>query len=124
MNPHTPQHSTNPANPAYRIKQSVIIAQCAEMRVVDQTLAPGECVPWHLHPNSGDYVICLRGELEIRESNPDRVTKLRALERYFIAERTAHTTVNTSNDECQFLLVQGPGKVEFRALPKLDTKRG
>jgi quercetin dioxygenase-like cupin family protein len=115
-------HVLQPHNPVYKIKQSLIIAQCADMRVIDQTLAPGECVPWHLHPNSGDYVICLRGELEIREINPDRVTKLRALERYFIEKKKPHTNVNTSNEECQFLIVQGPGKVEFRALPKLDAK--
>jgi quercetin dioxygenase-like cupin family protein len=109
-------------NPLYRIKQSLVIAQCDAMRVVDQTLAPGEAVPWHLHPVSGDYIICLRGELEIRELNPDQVTTLRALERYFIPEKRPHTTINASNAECQFLIVQGPGKVEFRALPKLDTR--
>src|SRR5881394_4642438 len=57
-------------NPLYKIKQSGIIAQCAEMRVIDQTLAPGEGVPWHLHPDSVDYIICLRGQLEDREINP------------------------------------------------------
>ena len=108
-------------NPLYKIKQSWIVAQCAEMRVIDQTLAPGEGVPWHLHPSSADYIICLRGELEIREINPDRVTTLRPLERYFVPDKRPHTTVNTSAEECQFLIVQGPGKVEFRALPKLDA---
>jgi quercetin dioxygenase-like cupin family protein len=81
-------------NPLYKIKQSAIIAQCAEMRVIDQTLAPGEAVPWHLHPDCADYIICLRGELEIRELNPDRVTTLRPLERYLIREKQPHTTVN------------------------------
>jgi len=109
-------------NPLYKIKQSLIIAQSAEMRVIDQTLAPGEAVPWHLHPESDDYIICLRGELEVREINPENTTTLRALERCFIPKRRPHTTVNASNEECQFLIVQGPGRVEFRALPKLDGK--
>jgi quercetin dioxygenase-like cupin family protein len=108
-------------NPLYKIKQSWIVAQCAEMRVIDQTLAPGEGVPWHLHPDSVDYIICLRGELEVREINPERVTTLRALDRYLVPDKHPHTTVNTSAEECQFLIVQGPGKVEFRALPKLDA---
>ena len=108
-------------NPLYKIKQSLIIAQCGEMRVIDQTLAPGESVPWHLHPSTADYVICLRGELEIREINPDRTTTLRPLERYLVPEKEPHTTVNASAEECQFLIVQGPGKVEFRALPKLES---
>src|SRR6185369_4729313 len=65
-----------PVNPPYKIKQSLIIAQSAEMRVIDQTLDPGEAVPWHLHPESDDYIICLRGELEVREINPEKVTTL------------------------------------------------
>jgi len=104
-------------NPLYKVKQSAIVAQGADMRVIDQTLAPGECVPWHVHPGSADYVICLRGELEIRERAPDRVTTLRPLERYVIPAKTPHTTVNASAQDCQFLIVQGPGKFEFRALP-------
>jgi quercetin dioxygenase-like cupin family protein len=110
-------------NPLYKIKESWIIAQSAEMRVVDQTLAPGEGVPWHLHPATADYIICLRGELEIREISPDRITTLRALERYVVPKKRPHTTVNTSAEECQFLIIQGPGKVEFRGLPKLDATR-
>ena len=110
-------------NPVYKVKQSSIIAQCAEMRVIEQILAPGERVPWHLHPNSSDYVICLRGEVEIHESNPERVTTLRALERYRVAEKQPHATVNASSEDCQFLIVQGPGPVEFRALPKLERQK-
>ena len=109
-------------NPLYKIKQSLIIAQSAEMRVIDQTLAPGEAVPWHLHPESDDYLICLRGELQVREINPERVTTLRALERRLIPKRRPHTTVNASAEECQYLAVQGPGRVEFRALPKIESQ--
>lgn len=109
-------------NPLYKIKESLIIAQSADMRVIDQTLAPGECVPWHLHPDSDDYIICLRGELEVREISLERVTVLRPLERYLVPKRQPHTTVNTSAQECQFLIVQGPGRVEFRALPKIDSQ--
>jgi len=119
MNPHVLEPLVSPL---YKIKQSLIIAQTTDMRVIEQTLAPGECVPWHLHPDSADYIICLRGELEIREVNPYRVTTLRPLQRHFIEEKNPHTTVNSSSDECQFLIVQGPGKVEFRALPKLDAE--
>ena len=110
-------------NPHYKIKQSWLIAQCAEMRVIDQTLAPGQSVPWHLHPSSADYIICLRGELEIREINPDRATTLHPLERYLVPDKQPHTTINTSAEECQFLIVQGPGKLEFRALPELETRQ-
>jgi len=87
-----------PGNPPYKIKQSLIVAKSAEMRVIDQTLAPGEAVPWHLHPDSDDCIICLRGELEVREINPEKVTTLRALERCLIPRKRPHTTVNASSE--------------------------
>lgn len=109
-------------NPRYKIKQSLVIAQCAEMRAIDLTLAPGECVPWHLHPNSDDYIICLRGELQVRSVDPDRVTTLRPLERCVIPKARPHSTLNASSEECQFLIVQGPGRVEFCAIPDLESR--
>ena len=109
-------------NPHYTIRQSLIIAQGVDMRVIDQTLAPGEYVPWHLHPDSDDYIICIRGELEVRELNPERVSTLRPLERHLVQKKQPHTTVNASGEECQFLIVQGPGHLEFRALPKVESR--
>ncbi len=115
------QDSAQPqAGPPYRIKQSLVLARSEQMRVIDQTLAPGECVPWHLHPDTDDYIICLRGVLEVREKNPDRVTTLRPLERHLVPKQRPHTTVNAGAEDCQFLIVQGPGRVEFRALPQRD----
>ena len=109
-------------NPRYKIKQSLVIAQCADMRVIDLTLAPGECVPWHLHPNSDDYIICLRGELQVRSVDPDRVTTLRPLERCVVTKARPHSTLNGSSEECQFLIVQGPGRVEFCAIPDPEPR--
>src|SRR5258708_36116640 len=93
----------------YKIKQTQVIAETPELRVVDLTLAPGECVPWHLHPDNDDLFICLRGTFEVREATPERVTVLRALERYLVAKREPHTAVNVSAEDGQFLNVQ-PGK--------------
>lgn len=107
-----------PASPPYRIKQSLVIAQTEQLRVIDLTLAPGESVPWHLHPDSDDYIICLRGRLEVRESAPECVTQLRALERHLVARGRPHATMNTSDLECQFLIVQGPGRVAFQPRPE------
>lgn len=61
-------------NALSKIKQNRIIAQCDQMRVIEQTLAPGEFVPWHLHPDTDDCIICLRGAVEIRDTSPGRVT--------------------------------------------------
>ena len=44
------------------------------------------------------------------------------LDRYVVPRRTPHTNVNVSSEDCQFVVVQRPGKVEFRRLPKLDGR--
>ncbi|MBC5766509.1 cupin domain-containing protein [Ramlibacter albus] len=102
---------------AYRIKDSQIVAQAEGLRVIDQTLAPGECVPWHLHPDTDDYIICLRGVVEIRELNPAKVTTLKAAQRYRVLKRQPHTTINTSAEDCEILIVQGPGPIDSRTVP-------
>ena len=111
-----------PASRNYTVKRSVVIAENDSMRVLDLTLAPGECIPWHLHPDNEDYVIVLRGTVEIREVNPDKRVTLGPLDRYVVPRRTPHTNVNVSAEDCQFLVVQGPGRVEFTRLPKLDDR--
>jgi quercetin dioxygenase-like cupin family protein len=110
------------SNPHYTVKRSVVIAETQDVRVLDLTLAPGECIPWHLHPDNEDYVVMLRGSVEIREVNPDKVLTLGPLDRYIVPKGTPHTNVNVSNADCQFLVVQGPGKVAFTRLAKLDER--
>jgi quercetin dioxygenase-like cupin family protein len=92
------------------------------MRVIDLTLAPGERVPWHFHPNSNDCIICLRDELQVRSVDPDRVTTLRPHERCVVPKARPHSTLNASSEECQVLIVQGPGGVEFCAIPDLESR--
>lgn len=114
--------NTRPWERDYTIRRTLVIAETPELRVIDLTLAPGECVPWHLHPDNDDLFICLRGSFEIREINPDRVTVMRPLDRHNVAVRVPHTAVNVSDAECQFLIVQGPGRYDFKRLPKLDER--
>lgn len=109
------------AEAPYTIKRNLVIAETRELRVIDLTLAPGECVPWHLHPDNDDLFICLAGTLEVREINPERVAVLRAAEQHRVPKREPHTAVNVSGEDCRFLIVQGPGRYEFRPLPKLDA---
>jgi quercetin dioxygenase-like cupin family protein len=115
-----PSPNTRPWENQYKIKRTSVIAETAELRVVDLTLAPGECVPWHLHPDNADFFICLTGTLEVREVNPERTTVLKPLDRYNVPKRVPHTAVNASIADCQFLIVQGPGRYDFTRLAKLD----
>jgi mannose-6-phosphate isomerase-like protein (cupin superfamily) len=122
--PQTP--NTRPWERDYTITQTVVIAETPELRIIDLTLAPGECVPWHLHPDNDDLFICLRGSFEIREilgGDAERRTVMRALERHNVEKRVPHTAVNLSEDGCQFLIVQGPGRYDFKRLPKLDERK-
>lgn len=112
--------NTRPWDRDYTIQQTLVLAETPELRVIDLTLAPGECVPWHLHPENDDLFICLRGTFEIREVKPDRTTVMRALDRHNVERKTPHTAVNVSQEECQFLIVQGPGQYDFIRLQKLD----
>jgi quercetin dioxygenase-like cupin family protein len=114
--------NTRPWERDYAIKQTLVLAETPELRIIDLTLAPGECVPWHLHPDNDDLFIALRGTFEIREVKPDRVTVMRPLERHNVVKRTPHTAVNVSQEDCQFLIVQGPGKYDFIRLAKLHTR--
>src|ERR1700716_3144888 len=40
--------NTRPWESEYSIKRTLVIAETPELRVVDLTLAPGECVPWKM----------------------------------------------------------------------------
>jgi len=113
--------NTRPWERNYRIKQTLVLAELPELRVIDLTLAPGERVPWHLHPDNDDLFICLRGSFEIRQINPARVTVMRPLDRHNVPRREPHTAVNVSAEDCQFLIVQGPGRYDYKPLPKLDA---
>ena len=113
---------TRPWESEYTIRQTLVLAETPELRVIDLTLAPGERVPWHLHPENDDLFICLRGAFEIRQVNPERVTPMRALDRHLVPRREPHTAINVSGEECQFLIVQGPGRYDYKALPKLDER--
>lgn len=120
-----PAANTRPWERDYTISQTVVIAETPELRVIDLTLAPGECVPWHLHPDNDDLFICLRGTFEIREllgGDAGRTTVMHPLDRHNVEKRVPHTAVNVSEAGCQFLIVQGPGRYDFRRLAKLDGR--
>ena len=48
--------NTRPWERDYTITQTLVIAETPELRIIDLTLAPGECVPWHLRITS--YNVC------------------------------------------------------------------
>ena len=67
MNPTVDPH----VGPHYKIKDCRY--KRSEIRVIAPTVAAGEAVPWHLHPESDDYVICRRGDLQVSAFHPVKV---------------------------------------------------
>lgn len=67
---------TQPADPCYQLKDRLLIAETAELRVQILTLGPGEEVPWHDHTNVTDTFVCLEGPMIVSTRGPDAARRL------------------------------------------------
>ena len=100
--------------PNYEVKnvEPIVIGTDIQARVF--TLAHGDVIPWHYHSESTDHYFVLRGTLTIETRNPDERRELYAGDRYKIMPGTPHCLSNKAASECQFLLLQGVGKYDWR----------
>ncbi len=99
--------------PNYQVKniERVVVGTDVQARVF--TLAPGDVIPWHYHGESTDHYFVLRGTLTIETRAPDSHYTLAIGERFKIASGTAHRISNAAAADCQFLLLQGVGKLDW-----------
>jgi quercetin dioxygenase-like cupin family protein len=105
--------------PDYQVKSVEPIVVGADIQVRLFTLAPGDVIPWHYHSESADHYFVLRGKLTIETRGPDHRHDLAVGERYKILPRTAHRISNEAPAECQFLLVQGIGRYDWRSADQI-----
>jgi quercetin dioxygenase-like cupin family protein len=105
---------TGKTKPDYQVKSIEPVAVGADIQVRLFTLACGDVIPWHYHSESTDHYFVLRGKLTIETRRPDRRHDLEVGERYKIPPDIAHRISNEASSECQFLLVQGVGKYDWR----------
>jgi mannose-6-phosphate isomerase-like protein (cupin superfamily) len=77
------------------------------------TLAPGESIPWHMHPSTHDDYYVLAGTLSIALRDPEEAVELHLGQTYRIEAGRPHHNANTGSDVCVFLLIQGPGTSSF-----------
>jgi quercetin dioxygenase-like cupin family protein len=100
--------------PDYQVKsvEPVVVGTDVQVRLF--TLAQGDVIPWHYHSESTDHYFVLQGTLTIETRDPDRRHDFALGERYKILPHIAHRVSNQAASECQFLLVQGTGKHDWR----------
>ncbi|MEQ8321699.1 MAG: cupin domain-containing protein [Rhodospirillales bacterium] len=90
-----------------------VIVETPELRVIELTLNPGECVPWHAHPENADIFYPIVGVIDIHEKMPETVTRLTVGETHAVPARRAHLVHNPTNTTIRFLNIQGPGAYDY-----------
>ena len=105
--------TTRPWQSLYRVKDTVIVAETADLRVIEITLAVDEEVPWHFHHEVEDIFYCLSGGIMVATRGPDQDVPLRPGESFRLAARRPHRVRNTEDRDSRFVLVQGPGTYDF-----------
>jgi quercetin dioxygenase-like cupin family protein len=100
--------------PNYQVKnvEPIVVSDHVQARVF--TLAHGDVIPWHYHSETTDHYFVLQGALTIEMRDPDHRRVLTVGKRYKILPGTAHCILNQSAADCQFLLIQGVGKCDWR----------
>jgi quercetin dioxygenase-like cupin family protein len=108
---------------SYQVKnvENVVVGTDIQVRVF--TLADGDVIPWHYHSESTDHYFVLRGQVTIETHNPDDRHRLSVGERFKILPGTAHRISNESTSECQFLLVQGVGRYDWRRVDLANNEK-
>ena len=113
-----PNASPRPWETEYTITDTSIVAETADLRVLEITLGPGEEVPWHVHSQVDDIFYCLAGALEIYTRKPEATHALAPGETCRIPHGRGHRVVNAAPEgNTRFLLVQGPGTYDYVLLP-------
>ncbi len=97
----------------YTIERTTVIAEAAELRVLEIALAPGDVIPWHLHSAIIDTFFCMQGVIEIDTRAPRRTSRVASGESLALPPKTPHRVRNGAEGRCRFVLVQGVGAYDF-----------
>jgi quercetin dioxygenase-like cupin family protein len=97
----------------YQVKNVEPIMIGKDMRARLFTLSPGDVIPWHYHPNTADHYFVLQGELAVSTRQPEEIQTVGAGRNYRIEPRRPHFIANRSAADCQFLLLQGVGALDW-----------
>lgn len=97
----------------YQVKNIAPVMAGSDMRARLFTLAPGDVIPWHYHRESADQYFILQGELTVSTRPPEETRTVGLGGNYRIAPGKSHLIANRSAIDCQFLLLQGVGALDW-----------
>ena len=103
------------SRPNYTVKCVETVVDAANVKARVFTLAPGEVIPWHSHSETTDHYFVLSGKLTIERRTPEERRTLAVGERYQITATKPHMVSNCGTTDCQFLLLQGVGKYDWKS---------
>ncbi len=106
---------TRPWTSEYTVTRTEIVAEVPDLRVVDITLAPGECVPWHWHSRVTDRFVCLEGHLKVETRGPRETFFLDPGGRCEVPAGRVHRVSGAGEGRARFLVIQGVGAYDYRA---------
>lgn len=107
------QPDIRPWDNQFEVANVDVVAETPELRVIELTLAPGECVPWHAHPENADIFYPVQGTIDIHEKMPETVTRIGVGETHTVPARRAHLVHNPTAETIRFLNIQGPGAYDY-----------
>jgi quercetin dioxygenase-like cupin family protein len=99
----------------YTVKSVESVLEAADVKARIFTLAPGDAIPWHHHSETTDHYFVLSGKLTIDTRTPEDHRTLAVGERYQIAAANPHMVSNRGPTDCQFLLLQGVGRYDWKS---------
>ncbi len=100
----------------YAVAAIETIAATDDLRVRHFTMGIGETIPWHFHSAVTDWYFCLEGRVRVETRAPRRTTRMTVGQSCTVAVKTTHRVANDGDAACRFLLVQGVGAYDFRAV--------
>lgn len=115
------QPDIRPWQNQFEIANVDVIAETPELRVIELTLMPGECVPWHAHPENADIFYPIEGIIDIHEKMPETVTRLAVGAMHRVPARRAHLVHNSTDAVIRFLNIQGPGAYDYLPIGDQDA---
>ena len=97
----------------FQVENTEILMAAPDLRVLEVVLGPGECVPWHMHPENDDLFVGVIGTFDVHEKMPHTVTRLGPAARHTVAARRAHLVHNPGAGIIRFINIQGVGAYDY-----------
>jgi len=104
---------TRPWESHYEVDDTRVVAEVPGLRVLEITLGPGQCVPWHWHTEVRDSFFCLEGAMAVETRAPRAEHALTPGQECAVDPKIAHVVRNSGAGRCRFVVVQGPGAYDF-----------